>query len=80
VSHYALAVASTPSQIARQERIEGLIGLAAPLLDLMLAAGDRVSRVVGPEDEYYPIRSAGEAFSLPGAEPLPERDAELSDA
>jgi hypothetical protein len=41
-----------------------LIGLAAPLLDLVLAAGDRVSRIVGPEDDYYPIRAPGEAFEL----------------
>ena len=56
---------STPQQVARRERFEGLIGLMAPFLNLMLAAGDRLSKTVGPEDEYYPIRSAGEAFSLP---------------
>jgi hypothetical protein len=37
----------TPSQLARLRRIEGLIGLAAPALDLLLFAGDRVSRVAG---------------------------------
>lgn len=47
-----------------QERFEALIGLAAPVLDLVLAAGDRLSRVAGPEDEYYPIRPPGEAFEL----------------
>jgi hypothetical protein len=37
--------------------VEGLIRLAAPALDLLLAAGDRVSRVVEREDvEYYPPR------------------------
>jgi hypothetical protein len=46
-------------------RIEGIIALAAPFLDIMLSAGDRISRAVGPDDEYYPIRSAGEVFSLP---------------
>lgn len=60
---------STPQQVIRRERIEGLIGLAAPFLDLMLSVGERISKTVGPEDEYYPIRSAGEAFSLPGSEP-----------
>lgn len=60
---------STPQQAARRERFEGLIGLAAPLLDLLLSVGDRISKAVGPEDEYYPIRSAGEAFELPGAAP-----------
>jgi hypothetical protein len=47
-----------------RERFEALIGLAAPALDLVLAAGDRLSRAVGPEDEYYPIRPPGEAFEL----------------
>jgi hypothetical protein len=47
-----------------RERFEALIALAAPALDLMLAAGDRLSRVAGPEDEYYPIRPPGEAFEL----------------
>ena len=47
-----------------RERFEALIGLAAPVLDLVLAAGDRLSRVAGPEDEYYPIRPPGEAFEL----------------
>lgn len=56
---------STPQQAARAQRVEGLIALVAPLLDLMLTVGDRVSRAVGPDDEYYPIRSAGEAFALP---------------
>jgi hypothetical protein len=37
----------TPSQIARRRRIEGLIGLAAPALDLLLYAGDRASRIAG---------------------------------
>ena len=67
-----------------RERIEGLIGLASPLLNLMLAAGDRVSRVLGPEDEYYPIRAPGEGFELPGVsveeEPDPEEAESPSDA
>jgi hypothetical protein len=37
----------TPRQLARRRQIEGLIGVAAPLLDLLLFAGDRVSRVAG---------------------------------
>jgi hypothetical protein len=48
----------TPEQRRRRERVEGLIALAAPVLNLVLAAGDRISRVVEPEDsEYYPVRS-----------------------
>lgn len=54
----------TPRQQLRRRRFEGLIGLAAPLLDLVLAAGDRVSRIAAPEDAYYPIRAPGEAFEL----------------
>jgi hypothetical protein len=37
----------TPRQLARRRQIEGLIGLAAPVLDLVLFAGDRVSRIAG---------------------------------
>jgi hypothetical protein len=34
-------------QLALRRRIEGAIGLAAPLLDLVLFAGEQVSRVAG---------------------------------
>ena len=37
----------TSAQRERRRRIERLIGLAAPALDLLLFAGDRVSRVAG---------------------------------
>ncbi len=37
----------TLSQLATRRRIEAGIRLAAPLLDLVLAAGDRISRVAG---------------------------------
>jgi hypothetical protein len=38
-----------------------LIGVMAPGLSLVLAAGDRISRVVQPEDfDYYPVRPLGE--------------------
>lgn len=48
----------TPDQRRTRDRIETLIGLAAPVLNLVLAAGDRLSRVVEREDsEYYPVRS-----------------------
>jgi hypothetical protein len=50
----------TPSQQRTRSRVEGVIGLAAPFLDLVLAVGDRISRVAEPRDyEYYPVR-AGE--------------------
>ena len=37
----------TPSQLAVRRRFEAGIRLVAPLLDLVLATGDRVSRVAG---------------------------------
>ena len=37
----------TPSQLATRRRFEAGIRLVAPLLDLVLAAGDRVSRIAG---------------------------------
>ena len=49
----------TPDQLRTRQRIEGLIKLAAPALDLVLAVGERVSRVVERDDpEYYPPRVA----------------------
>jgi hypothetical protein len=40
-----------------RDRFETVISAAAPLLDLLLAVGDRVSRVLEPKDyEYYPVR------------------------
>ncbi len=64
----------TPGQIAARDRIEALIGLAAPLLDVVLGVGDRISRIVEPGDnEYYPIRAGG-PVALPG-EPGYEEEA-----
>ena len=40
----------TQRQLANRRRVEGLIGLAAPLLDAVLFAGDRLSRVAGRND------------------------------
>ena len=37
----------TRAQLTRRRRIESLIGLVAPALDLLLYAGDRVSRLAG---------------------------------
>jgi hypothetical protein len=54
----------TPTQQLRRRRIERLIGVAAPVFDLVLAVGDRVSRIVGPEDDYIPIRAPSDAFEL----------------
>ena len=48
----------TPEQRRTRERFETAIGVMAPFLNLVLAAGDRLSRFVESEDsEYYPVRS-----------------------
>jgi len=58
----------TPGQRLWQRRFEGLIGLAAPALDVLLTVGDRASRVLQPgETDYYPIRPAAQAFELDGS-------------
>jgi hypothetical protein len=37
----------TASQLARRRRVEALIRLAAPALDVVLYVGDKVSKVAG---------------------------------
>lgn len=61
----------TPEQLRKRERAEALIGLMAPLLNVILAVGDRVSRLVEREDqEYYPPRPRTDAEPpRTGAEP-----------
>jgi len=47
----------TPGQRRARARIETGIRLAAPGLNLLLAVGDRLSRLIEPDDhEYYPPR------------------------
>ena len=47
----------TPDQVRRRNQVETLIRVMAPALNLMLAVGERVSRIVEPGDpEYYPPR------------------------
>jgi hypothetical protein len=56
----------TPDQLRRRQRIEGLIRLMSPGLDLVLAVGERISRVVEREDvEYYPPRVTRESAPPP---------------
>jgi hypothetical protein len=56
----------TPDQLRTRQRVEGLIRLATPALDLVLAVGERVSRIVEPEDaEYYPPRVTRESSPPP---------------
>jgi hypothetical protein len=47
--------ALTPAQRQRRDRFETLIRIAEPGLNLVLAAGERLSRVVQRgDDDYYP--------------------------
>jgi hypothetical protein len=49
----------TPGQLQTRRRVETLIRLMAPALDVVLAVGERISRVVERDDpEYYPPRVA----------------------
>jgi hypothetical protein len=57
----------TPDQVRTRRRVEGVIRLMAPALDLVLAVGDRVSRIVEREDvEYYPPRVTRGSETTPG--------------
>jgi hypothetical protein len=61
----------TPDQLRMRERFESVIRLAAPGLNLVLAAGERLSRLVEPDDpDYYPPRTTPE----PQPEPESERE------
>ena len=65
-------VSLTPAQQRTRRQVEALIGITAPFLDLVLAVGDRISRIAEPQDyEYYPVR-AGE---LPEEHPSGQRRA-----
>ena len=65
--HFATAMATlTPAQRQWRSRIEAGLRLAAPLLDLYLAAGDRLSRAVEREDlDWVPPRTAIPPSELP---------------
>jgi hypothetical protein len=57
----------TPDQRRKRERVESLIRLAAPGLNLVLAAGERLSRLVEPDDpDYYPPRVTHDEPLPPG--------------
>jgi hypothetical protein len=62
----------SPQQLATRRRIEQGIAIAAPFLDLVLAVGDRVSRVAGRDqiDPEPPRRRLNAASRTPlGGEP-----------
>jgi hypothetical protein len=48
----------TSAQRRTRARVETLIRVISPALNLVLATGERISRLVEPEDhEYYPPRT-----------------------
>jgi hypothetical protein len=50
--------ALTPEQRRTRARVETLIHAMSPFLNAVLAVGERISRIVEPEDhEYYPPRT-----------------------
>ena len=61
----------TPDQLRKRERVETVIKVMAPALNLVLAAGERLSRIVEREDpEYYPARVEGnDTVSIGGDSP-----------
>jgi len=69
--------ALTPTQLRTRRRVESVIRLMAPALDVVLAVGDRVSRIVERDDpEYYPPRagrSAEDALRAAGDRPAGDR-------
>jgi hypothetical protein len=57
--------AAKPNPVLRR-RIELGIGLASPLLDLLLAIGDRTSRLLGSEEaDHVPARARPGGDSAP---------------
>lgn len=48
----------TPDQLRRRDQFEAVIRIFEPALNLVLRVGDRVARIVEPEDrDYFPPRS-----------------------
>jgi hypothetical protein len=59
-------VSTSQTNVVLLRRVERLIGVLAPLLDLLLAAGDRASRLLERDDrEYAPPRMARVGESAP---------------
>ena len=56
----------SPTQLAWRRRIEAVLLVAGPALDLLLAAGDRFSRAVAPGDDELESLAAGPAPVPPG--------------
>jgi hypothetical protein len=64
----------TPRQVAWRRRVEAGLRIAGPVLDLVLAAGDRISRVAGRSepDPEPPRRMSGPVERTP-LEPARDR-------
>ena len=50
----------TPTQQAWRGRVEAGLRIVAPALDLLLAAGDRLARIVEPADTWEPPVRTGD--------------------
>jgi hypothetical protein len=55
----------SPTQLAWRGRIEAVLRVAAPALDLLLAVGDRVSRAVDRNDDDLDSLPAGATAPVP---------------
>jgi hypothetical protein len=59
-------MSTSQTNVVLLRRVERVIGVLAPLLDLLLAAGDRASRLLERDDRTYaPPRMTREGESAP---------------
>jgi len=64
----------TPTQLAWRGRIEAVLRIAAPALDLVLAAGDRLSRIVERDElDAPPTRASFDTTEQRAVGPGPSR-------
>lgn len=64
----------TTGQQRAIHRVERGIALVAPILDLVLAVGERISKISEPEQaEYYPVRRGADGSFLGNASGRGER-------
>jgi hypothetical protein len=65
----------TAQQRRTRARVETVIHLMAPALNLVLAVGERISRLVEREDhDYFPPRAGQVEPPRPGGEPRASED------
>jgi hypothetical protein len=64
----------TPDQQQKRQQLESVIDRIAPGLDLLLAAGDRISRLAEPQDhDYYPTETGTQPPSRSCATPYDQK-------